>query len=132
MDPNESLDESPPSKQRKVDEQIDSTESDGQFLEGKLLRCFDRICLGECDYGPVTYHGFWKVNSDDSVERKVAVKKIKVTDCQETWKDIVDKHLCGKLSHDNVLKIIGVETDAAHQSRSRLVLKIISLKGYIF
>lgn len=59
--------------------------------------------LNKGSYGSV-YSGFWK-------EKEVAIRRINATDCQETWKDVVDKHLKGKLSHENVLKIIDVEED---------------------
>jgi hypothetical protein len=52
--------------------------------------------------------GISKVRGD--LKEEIAVRKIKKTDCDEIWKDIVTKHTReDPIKHENVLKIIGYE-----------------------
>lgn len=101
-------------------EHLATLESNHQIFAGEQLRCLNQAFLSKVGYGTV-YRGFWE-------EKEVAVRGIKKTDCLETWmKDaVVDKHLKGKLIHDNVLKIIGVEDDEGDQS-IRLVAMTFNL-----
>ncbi len=118
--------ESPHLKQRKVDEQhllksiINYPTTNEELFKGEQLLCLNRMFFSTGNYNDYSvYHGLWKGKSDLE-EKKVAVRRIKAADCQETWNDVVDKHLItGQLRYENLLKIIGVETDAA---QSRLVM----------
>ncbi len=56
----------------------------------------------------LVYSGYFKKAED--LKEEIAVRKIKKTDCDEIWKDIVSKHTReDPIKHDNVLKIIGCE-----------------------
>ncbi len=57
------------------------------------------------------FKGIWKENGK---EKEVAVRRVKISECTENWKDIVDNHRTGSLNHDNVLKIFGYEEGSDH------------------
>jgi hypothetical protein len=57
----------------------------------------------------LVYSGYFK-KAEDSKE-EIVVRKIKVTDCADQWKDIFNKHTRKEdpIKHDNVLNIISYE-----------------------
>ncbi len=57
----------------------------------------------------MVYRGYFKETEDSKEE--IAVRKIKKTDCDDKWENIVTKHTREKdsIKHDNVLIIISYE-----------------------
>jgi hypothetical protein len=57
----------------------------------------------------LVYRGYFKKANDPKEE--IVVRKIKVIDCCDKWKDIFDKHTREKdpIKHENVLRTIGYE-----------------------
>ncbi len=97
---------SPQSKRKKGNENGDAIPA--QHFAGKKLRCLNQLLLSKGGCGSM-YRGYWKVENNSKEEIEVAVRRIKVTDCAEKWKDVADKLAKPQMSHENVLKMIGVE-----------------------
>jgi hypothetical protein len=56
----------------------------------------------------LVYSGYFKKTKDSKEE--IVVRKIKVTDCDDQWEDIFNKHTReDPIKHENVLKIISYE-----------------------
>ncbi len=83
-------------------------EEEDVLFKGKSIHCRNEpIFKGRGDL--LVYSGYFKKTEDSKEE--IAVRQIKVTDCDEKWYDIFDKHTREKdsIKHDNVLKIISYE-----------------------
>jgi hypothetical protein len=75
--------------------------------EGKKIRCRNEPLFKGWG-NSLVYRGHFK-KAENSKE-EIVVRKIKVTDCCEQWKDIFDKHTReDSIKHENVLKMIGYE-----------------------
>jgi hypothetical protein len=78
------------------------------LFKGKNIHCRnEQLFKGLGD--SLVYSGYFKKAEDSKAE--IAVRKIKVTDCCDQWKDIFFKHTREKdpIKHENVLKIISYE-----------------------
>jgi hypothetical protein len=78
------------------------------LFKGKNIHCrIKPLFKGRGD--SLVYSGYFK-KAEDSKE-EIAVRKIKKTDCDDKWEDIVTKHTREKdsIKHDNVLIIISYE-----------------------
>jgi hypothetical protein len=82
-------------------------EEDDLLFKGENIHC-RKEPLFEGLGDSLVYRGYFKSAGD--LKEEIAVRKIKKTDCDEIWKDIVTKHTReDPIKHENVLKIIGYE-----------------------
>jgi hypothetical protein len=83
-------------------------EEDDLLFKGKNIHCRNEPLFKGCG-DSLVYRGYFKRAED--LKEEIAVRKIKKTDCDEIWKDIVTKHTGEKdpIKHENVLKIISYE-----------------------
>lgn len=89
----------------KIREQENDFEFEESFFFGEKLRCLCQpLLLAKGD----VYSGFWEENG---TEKEVAVRRVKISECNANWKDIADSHLNGSINHVNVLKLFGCEED---------------------
>ncbi len=84
-----------------------SEEISDHLFKGEKLRCLGQPFLMKGG-GSSMFKGFWK---EKGKEKEVAVRRVKRSDCTANWKDIVDSHVTGSLSHDNVLKVFEYEEE---------------------
>jgi hypothetical protein len=78
------------------------------LFKGKNINCRNEPLFKGCGDSSV-YSGYFKKAEDSKAE--IAVREIKVTDCDDQWEDIFNKHTREKdpIKHDNVLKIFSYE-----------------------
>jgi hypothetical protein len=83
-------------------------EEEELLFKGKNIHCRKNTLFKGCG-DSLVYSGYFKKANDPKEE--IVVRKIKVTDCCDQWKDIFFKHTREKdpIKHENVLKIISYE-----------------------
>jgi hypothetical protein len=83
-------------------------EEEELLFKGKNIHCRNEPLYNKGWGDSLVYRGYFK-KAEDSKE-EIMVRKIKVTDCCDHWKDICNKHTReDSIKHVNVLKIISYE-----------------------